>query len=115
MLPDGPLSATLGGTVMFNTTQTPPEQPFTFVEWKFGEKVIIDTNTNATAEYEGRVTLFTSTGSLELRNLVLSDSGEYRVLIISQDGSSEGGTTRLEVYGEQMFHLCLFSCGMKIM
>ncbi|XP_030250467.1 carcinoembryonic antigen-related cell adhesion molecule 1-like [Sparus aurata] len=98
VLPDGPLNAALGGTVMFTTTLTPPEKPFTFVEWKFGAQTIINTNTNATAEYAGRVTLFTSTGSLELRNLILSDSGEYRALIIPQGGSILEGTTRLEVY-----------------
>ncbi|XP_030248721.1 carcinoembryonic antigen-related cell adhesion molecule 5-like isoform X2 [Sparus aurata] len=98
VLPDGPLNATLGGTVMFTTTLTPPEKPFTFVEWKFGDQSIISTNTNATADYEGRVTLFTSTGSLELRNLVLSDCGEYRVLILPQGGSILEGTIRLEVY-----------------
>uniref|UniRef100_A0A671WH19 Ig-like domain-containing protein n=1 Tax=Sparus aurata TaxID=8175 RepID=A0A671WH19_SPAAU len=102
VLPDGPLNAALGGTVMFTTTLTPPEKPFTFVEWKFGAQTIINTNTNATAEYAGRVTLFTSTGSLELRNLILSDSGEYRALIIPQGGSILEGTTRLEVYGEQI-------------
>uniref|UniRef100_A0A671W9V4 Ig-like domain-containing protein n=1 Tax=Sparus aurata TaxID=8175 RepID=A0A671W9V4_SPAAU len=101
-LTDGPLNATLGGTVMFTTTLTPPEKPFTFVEWKFGDQSIISTNTNATADYEGRVTLFTSTGSLELRNLVLSDCGEYRVLILPQGGSILEGTIRLEVYGKQI-------------
>ena len=108
MLPDRLLNATAGGTMVFTTTLTPSENPFTFVEWKFGDQSIISTNTNATADYEGRVTLFTSTGSLELRNLVLSDSGEYRVLIIPQGGSLLEGNTRLEVYGEQMFHLCIF-------
>uniref|UniRef100_A0A671WB40 Ig-like domain-containing protein n=1 Tax=Sparus aurata TaxID=8175 RepID=A0A671WB40_SPAAU len=97
VLPDGPLNAALGGTVMFTTTLTPSEQPFSFVEWRFGEKVIIATNTTA-AGYEGRVTLFNSTGSLELRNLVLRDSGEYSVFIVPQGGSILEGTTRLEVY-----------------
>ena len=112
VLPDGPLNAVLGGTVMFTTALTPPEKPISFVEWQFREKVIIDTNTNATAVYEGRVTLFTSTGSLELRNLVLRDSGEYNVLLIAEGEPSKRGTTRLEVYGEQMFHFYLFLCGM---
>ena len=101
--------------MVFITTLTPSEKPFTFVEWKFGDQSIISTNTNATADYEGRVTLFASTGSLELRNLVLRDSGEYRVIIVPQGEPTLQGSTRLEVYGEQMFHLCLFLCGMEIM
>ncbi|XP_030251042.1 carcinoembryonic antigen-related cell adhesion molecule 6-like [Sparus aurata] len=98
VLPDGPLNETLGGTMAFNATVIPPEQTFSFVQWQFGDKIIINTATGVTADYAGRVTLFTSTGSLELRNLVLNDSGEYNVVIISQDGSRNSGNTTLEVY-----------------
>ena len=90
MLQHSPLNATLGGTVMFTTTLTPPEKPITFVEWKFGDKSVISTNTNVTADYERRVTSFTSTGSLELRNLVLSDSGEYNIFILPQRETNTG-------------------------
>ncbi|XP_030251043.1 carcinoembryonic antigen-related cell adhesion molecule 1-like [Sparus aurata] len=98
VLPDGPLNETLGGTMVFNATVIPPEQTFSFVQWQFGDKIIINTATGVTADYAGRVTLFTSTGSLELRNLVLNDSGEYNVVTVSQDGSRNSGTTQLEVY-----------------
>ena len=109
MLPDGPLNATLGGTVMFNTTLTPQEKPFTTIGWTFGRRNIITFNNgNTTApEYEGRITLFMSTGSLELRNLALSDSGEYTVVIFPQTGTIMEGSTTLNVDGEQIFMLNL--------
>uniref|UniRef100_UPI0037E9845C carcinoembryonic antigen-related cell adhesion molecule 5-like n=1 Tax=Semicossyphus pulcher TaxID=241346 RepID=UPI0037E9845C len=100
VLPDGPLNAAVGGTVTFTTTLTPTENPVFSVIWRFGDKNIITlTNTNRTApEYEGRITLFIYTGSLELRNLALSDRGEYRVTIIPHGAAAVGGRTTLNVY-----------------
>ncbi|XP_027869409.1 carcinoembryonic antigen-related cell adhesion molecule 5-like isoform X2 [Xiphophorus couchianus] len=104
VLPDGPLIASVGGTVNFTTDLNPTETPFTFVNWQFdnGSKpqfIIISQSTGDTTapEYEGRLTLFRSTGSLELRDLKLSDSGEYTVTI--QDGMNQPiGRTTLNVY-----------------
>uniref|UniRef100_A0A8D3A8X9 Ig-like domain-containing protein n=1 Tax=Scophthalmus maximus TaxID=52904 RepID=A0A8D3A8X9_SCOMX len=83
------LTAAVGGTVMFTTTVTQPEQPFTVVTWSFTDihgtniNIITSTSVNTTGSaYTGRVTLFRSTGSLELSNLAISDSGEYRVTLI---------------------------------
>ncbi|XP_036931299.1 carcinoembryonic antigen-related cell adhesion molecule 6-like isoform X2 [Acanthopagrus latus] len=100
VLPDGPLNAALGGTVMFTTTLTPPETPFLTMNWKFADRNIISfSGVNGTApEYKGRITLFTSTGSLELRNLTLNDKGEYRVNIQPHGDFAKEGSTRLEVY-----------------
>ena len=102
MLPDGPLNATVGGTVMFTTTLTPPETPFSSMSWKFADRNIISfSGVNITApEYKGRITLFMSTGSLELRSLTLNDRGEYSVNIQPQGDFAKEGTTRLDVYGE---------------
>ena len=112
MLPDSCLNATVGGTVMFNTTVTPPEKPFTTIGWSFrGRTIISFTGAYVTGpEYEGRITLFLSTGSLELRNLACNDTGEYTVVIFPETGSFMQGSTTLNVDGEQMFMLDLIQC-----
>ncbi|XP_035862635.1 carcinoembryonic antigen-related cell adhesion molecule 6-like isoform X2 [Sander lucioperca] len=99
VLPDGPLNAAVGATVMFTTTLTPSDKPFLSVVWTFGTKNIITSSiVNKTGpEYEGRITLFMSTGSLELRNLALNDSGEYSVSIVPDGEPVKGGSTTLKV------------------
>ncbi|KAK2844802.1 hypothetical protein Q5P01_011461 [Channa striata] len=47
--------------------------------------------------YENRISFDRTTGSLELRSLTLSDSGEYRVIIIPDGGHQFTGSTRLEI------------------
>uniref|UniRef100_A0A669CX44 Ig-like domain-containing protein n=1 Tax=Oreochromis niloticus TaxID=8128 RepID=A0A669CX44_ORENI len=88
VLPDG-LNAAVGETVMFTTTLSPTEKPFQSVNWVFNltTAIIFVINSEITIgpEYEGRVTFFPSTASLELRSLTLDDTGEYGVSII-QDG-----------------------------
>ncbi|KAM6936746.1 hemicentin-1-like [Lycodopsis pacificus] len=103
VLPDGPLNAAVGETVMFTTTLTPPETPFQSVSWRFGDRNIIYFNTNnainiTAPEYEGRITLFMSTRSLELRNLTPDDSGEYSVSIVPAGALPVDGKTRLDVH-----------------
>ncbi|XP_068613845.1 carcinoembryonic antigen-related cell adhesion molecule 5-like [Brachionichthys hirsutus] len=100
VLPETPLNESVGGTVMFTTTVTPTETQFFAVEWKFGDKVIFYFNAKNTTgpEYEGRIRVFMSTGSLELRNLSFNDSGEYSLTIIPVGASIIRGSTRLTVY-----------------
>ncbi|XP_053289456.1 carcinoembryonic antigen-related cell adhesion molecule 5 isoform X2 [Pleuronectes platessa] len=102
VLVDDLLNATVGGKVLFTTKLTPQEPPVTIITvvWNFDNRNIIifsaDTNTT-TAGYEDRITLFISTGSLELRNLALHDSGEYDVIILTS-GATLLGNTRLMIY-----------------
>ncbi|XP_041649610.1 carcinoembryonic antigen-related cell adhesion molecule 5-like isoform X1 [Cheilinus undulatus] len=97
LLPDN-MMAEKGGTVNF-TTVSPPDGPFLGINWLFGNKpIIVATPGSGTPapDYEGRITFFPDTGSLELRNLSPSDSGEYTVRIITA-AAEHTGTTTLEV------------------
>uniref|UniRef100_A0A8C3G272 Ig-like domain-containing protein n=1 Tax=Cyclopterus lumpus TaxID=8103 RepID=A0A8C3G272_CYCLU len=101
----------VGETVMFTTTVTLPETSLLTVRWKFGDKEIIyfSLNNFTSPEYEGRITLFISTGSLELRSLTHNDSGEYSVSIAIIGELPKEGTTRLSVHGEQTSHVASLS------
>ncbi|XP_056142090.1 carcinoembryonic antigen-related cell adhesion molecule 1-like [Lampris incognitus] len=100
ILPPGPLSGAVGGSVKFTTTLSPPARPFASVSWNFKRvNIITSSSTNVTEPgHTNRITLDRSTGSLELRNLVLSDSGEYSVSIIPNAGSQMQGAIILNVY-----------------
>uniref|UniRef100_A0A672J0U3 Ig-like domain-containing protein n=1 Tax=Salarias fasciatus TaxID=181472 RepID=A0A672J0U3_SALFA len=90
ILPQGPVSGAVAGTVRLTTTVTPPVKPFLSVSWSFREaNVITSTSKNVTGpQYAGRIFLDRATGSLELRNLGLEDSGEYTVNIIPDGGKT---------------------------
>ncbi|XP_059194816.1 carcinoembryonic antigen-related cell adhesion molecule 16-like [Centropristis striata] len=100
VLPPGPLSGAVGGKVKFTTTLRPPELPFVSVSWTFeGVNIITSTSTNITEPgHANRITLDRSTGALELRSLVLEDSGEYLLTIIPEGGQQVQGRTTLQVY-----------------
>ncbi|XP_063340939.1 carcinoembryonic antigen-related cell adhesion molecule 6-like [Pelmatolapia mariae] len=99
--PRAELNAAVGETVMFTTTLSPSEKPFTSVIWSFNISTpiifIINSEETIGPEYEGRITFFPSTASLELRSLTLDDIGEYVVNII-QDGTIASGRTTLVIY-----------------
>ncbi|XP_042346007.1 pregnancy-specific beta-1-glycoprotein 3-like [Plectropomus leopardus] len=100
ILPPGPLSGAVAGTVKFTTTLRPPESPFLSVSWSFKRVNIITSTSSDVIEpgHANRISLDRSTGSLELRNLLLEDSGEYTVTIIPDGGLQTQGRTTLSVY-----------------
>ncbi|XP_034466362.1 carcinoembryonic antigen-related cell adhesion molecule 5-like [Hippoglossus hippoglossus] len=98
VLVDDLLNAPVGGKVIFTTTLTPPVT-ITFLLWTFNHDNIITFNepmNTTTPGYEGRITLFISSGSLELRNLSLNDSGDYAVTISATKAHT--GSTKLRIY-----------------
>ncbi|XP_026173567.1 carcinoembryonic antigen-related cell adhesion molecule 18-like [Mastacembelus armatus] len=100
VLPAGPLSGAVAGTVKFTTILRPPETPFLSVSWSFrGVNIITSTSINITdPTYTNRISLDRATGALELRNLVLEDSGQYTVTLIPDRGQQSQGTISLNVY-----------------
>uniref|UniRef100_A0A3B4WC72 Ig-like domain-containing protein n=1 Tax=Seriola lalandi dorsalis TaxID=1841481 RepID=A0A3B4WC72_SERLL len=104
VLPDT-LVAAVGETVMFATTVPPQETPILVVTWGILDisgtnfNIITSSSVNITAPgHTDRITLFRSTGSLELRNLTLNDSGEYRLTIIPVASSQLKGSCSLVVH-----------------
>lgn len=106
MLPNS-FTAAVGGAVTFTTTMTQPETPFMIVVWSFSDingaqstNVITSTTADVIGPaYTDRITLFKSTGSLEIRNLTLSDNGEYSISIIPNGGAQLMGNCRLVIHG----------------
>ncbi|XP_008288311.1 carcinoembryonic antigen-related cell adhesion molecule 1-like, partial [Stegastes partitus] len=102
VLPDGPLNAAVDGTFMFTTSLSPTQTPFVSVVWSFEviNNIISShaASNSSPPEYKDRITLFPSTGSLELRSLTTADSGEYSVNIIPAGEATLVGQTTLNVY-----------------
>lgn len=107
VLPNDSLNASVGTSVTFSTTLTAQEGEFILIDWKFKDSTIIYFNEeiNITSGYEGRVNISMNTGSLELRNLAVNDSGQYRVIIFQRRQNSQEGATILNVYGELTMNL----------
>ncbi|XP_039886143.1 carcinoembryonic antigen-related cell adhesion molecule 5-like [Simochromis diagramma] len=102
VLPDDRLNAAVGETVIFTTTLSPTEKPFSSVNWSFNVSTpiiifVINAENIIGPEYEGRITFFPSTASLELRSLTLDDTGEYGVNAV-HDGTLLNGRTTLLIY-----------------
>ncbi|XP_062421515.1 carcinoembryonic antigen-related cell adhesion molecule 5-like [Pungitius pungitius] len=100
VLPPGPLNGAVAGAVTFTTTLKPPQSVFLSVRWSFKDNnIITSTSTDIIdPKYANRISLDRATGTLELRNLVLEDTGEYTVTIIPDAGLPKQGKATLNVY-----------------
>ncbi|XP_036067651.1 carcinoembryonic antigen-related cell adhesion molecule 1-like, partial [Oryzias melastigma] len=102
ILPDGPLNAAVGGSVMFTTSLTEADGPFISGIWTFNvTDFIISYNPSSTdifPNYQDRITYVSSTASLELRDLTMEDTGEYTVNVVPNGG----GRINLDIY-EKIF------------
>uniref|UniRef100_A0A8C3G270 Ig-like domain-containing protein n=1 Tax=Cyclopterus lumpus TaxID=8103 RepID=A0A8C3G270_CYCLU len=104
-----------GESVTFTTSVKPPAKPYMALTWSFNGttnvitstiswgfktvNIITSTSTDITADgYGNRISLDRATGALELRNLVMEDSGEYTITITPDAGLQKQGKTTLIVY-----------------
>ncbi|XP_036071846.1 carcinoembryonic antigen-related cell adhesion molecule 5-like [Oryzias melastigma] len=98
ILPDGPLNAPVGGSVMFTTSLTEADGPFLGVTWSFNTTFFIISYQSGSSlippAYQDRITFFPSTASLELKYLTLDDGGEYSVTVFPD----RGGRIKLDIY-----------------
>uniref|UniRef100_A0A8C6T7S8 Ig-like domain-containing protein n=1 Tax=Neogobius melanostomus TaxID=47308 RepID=A0A8C6T7S8_9GOBI len=98
LLPEDSVIAAVGGSVTFTTSLTPTGTPLHFISWNKGTANILTSVAgdivSINPEYKDRVTLNALTGSLELRNLAVSDAGEYGVTIRTIAGDESTGQYR---------------------
>uniref|UniRef100_A0A3B3DP58 Ig-like domain-containing protein n=1 Tax=Oryzias melastigma TaxID=30732 RepID=A0A3B3DP58_ORYME len=110
ILPDGPLNAPVGGSVMFTTFLTEADGPFDAVTWNFNATILIISYQSGSSlippAYQDRITFFPSTASLELKDLTLDDGGEYSVNVFPD----RGGIIKLDIYGNLfLMYINIFS------
>lgn len=110
MLPDGLLLGKVGGNVTFNRAS---DQPFVTLQMRVNSTTILNYISSSDTfkpedAYRDRINLDRLSGSVELMNLVLTDSGQYTVTIVTSEAVSVEENTKLEVYGK-MFCILLLS------
>uniref|UniRef100_A0A8C9SKK1 Immunoglobulin V-set domain-containing protein n=1 Tax=Scleropages formosus TaxID=113540 RepID=A0A8C9SKK1_SCLFO len=79
-----PPAGTVGGSVLFAVSINPPPGSLQFVSWSFGGTNILtylSGNIETDTKYTGRIVFNSSTGSLELKNLTVDDTGRYTLNI----------------------------------
>lgn len=107
VLEPGQVNGAVGESVWLKTTLSPPAKPFVVLVWSLSLENIItffregnSTTNYTTPAYLDRLLLNTSTGSLELKDLTLNDSGIYSLVIVPSGSAGRQGEIKLQVYGE---------------
>ncbi|XP_051901303.1 neural cell adhesion molecule 2-like [Pristis pectinata] len=91
------INVTVGGNALFSVR---PSAEVTSGSWAFYGKLVlqwINANVVYGSGYQSRAELFSSNGSLLLRSVNMSDSGEYIVNMLTKSGSSASATITLRV------------------
>lgn len=112
---EGPLIKAVGENVTFKLITPPSEKP-RYINWNFkganaSEIIVIVSGHQLNPVYADRIFVDESTGSLELMNLILSDTGEY---ILSFFLGQEEGRTSLQVFGKCTLHTMSRNCKKKL-
>ncbi|KAI1886253.1 hypothetical protein AGOR_G00212090 [Albula goreensis] len=104
VLPPGPVNGAVGGNVTFNTIIS-SEGPIPTIIWNFdggsGSALVISVSSGVANEgpgYEGRVSVNSFTGSLELKQITLGDTGTYTVTLITSKPETLTDSAVLNVY-----------------
>ncbi|XP_034029490.1 carcinoembryonic antigen-related cell adhesion molecule 2-like [Thalassophryne amazonica] len=100
ILPDDPLTATVGDTVTFSTTLNPSQTNIIYIDWIKDSTPIVTYSEGGTIpgpDYRDRITLFANSGALELRSVTLKDSGVYYI-DIDNNGTRHVDSRTLDVY-----------------
>ncbi|KAK9960807.1 hypothetical protein ABG768_008642, partial [Culter alburnus] len=99
MIPEPP-NKEEGDSVVFTPNNPPPSTSILIAQWFFGTTPILTVASGVTTEnpeYKDRVFFDSNTLALELRNLRLSDSGIYRLIVTTTAGGTLTGETSLQV------------------
>ncbi|XP_072132523.1 cell adhesion molecule CEACAM3-like [Mobula birostris] len=94
------LSVTVGRDALFSVR---PSGNVVAGSWIFNGKTVaqwIGQTVSVDKAYTSRAELFTSNGSLLLKSVTTSDSGEYRVSMVPPSGTQTSATFTLRVFGE---------------
>ncbi|XP_072892523.1 cell adhesion molecule CEACAM1-like [Hemitrygon akajei] len=92
------INATVGGDALFSVR---PSGKVTSGNWRFNGGTIaqwIGQNVSVGDGYTDRAEIFTTNGSLLLKSVNMSDSGEYRVNMVSANGYQTLATVTLRVF-----------------
>ncbi|XP_072892169.1 cell adhesion molecule CEACAM6-like [Hemitrygon akajei] len=94
------INVTAGADALFSVR---PSSSVNSGSWSFNGEIVaqwIGQTVAVQNEYTSRAELFTSNGSLLLKSVNMSDSGEYRVNMVPTSGSQSSATVTLRVTGE---------------